>query len=300
MESIMNKIQYLPATLLALAILSGCNTTRNNTSLDAAHSNYNSASANPEVTNLAALELKEASDSLNKADTALSNGEDTATVNHLAYLANQRVAIAQETANRKSSEIAVANATAERNQVRLDARTAEADAAKRQVTSMQKTADQQAEELAAANANSANDQAFIAKQAALLKELNAKQTKRGLVITLGDVLFSVNKSQLKSGGMRNVQKLADFLKEYPQHKVLIEGYTDSTGSDNFNQKLSERRADTVRTALVEVAGISGDRVSTRGYGKEFPVASNDTATSRQLNRRVEIIISDEKGQFAPR
>lgn len=92
----MNKIQYLPATLLALAILSGCNTTRNNTSLDAAHSNYNSASANPEVTNLAALELKEASDSLNKADTALSNGEDTATVNHLAYLANQRVAIAQE------------------------------------------------------------------------------------------------------------------------------------------------------------------------------------------------------------
>lgn len=296
----MKKTRYLPLTLIALAILSGCNTTRNNTSLAEAHSNYNNASVNPNVTNLAALELKEASDSLNKADAALSKGEDTATVNHLAYLANQRVAIAQETANRKSSEIAVTNATAERNQVRLDARTAEADAAKRQVASMQKTADQQAEELAAANANSANDQAYIAKQTALLNELNAKQTKRGLVITLGDVLFSVNQAQLKSGGMRNVQKLADFLKEFPQHKVLIEGYTDSTGSDSINQKLSERRADTVRQALVEVAGIDGNRVATRGYGKEFPVAANNTATGRQLNRRVEIIISDEKGQFSPR
>lgn len=296
----MKKIQYLPMTLIALAILSGCNTTRNNTSLAEAHSNYNNASVNPNVTNLAALELKEASDSLNKADAALSKGEDTATVNHLAYLANQRVTIAQETANRKSSEIAITNATAERNQVRLDARTAEADAAKKQVASMQKTADQQAEELAAANANSANDQAYIAKQTALLNELNAKQTKRGLVITLGDVLFSVNQAQLKSGGMRNVQKLADFLKEFPQHKVLIEGYTDSTGSASLNQKLSERRADTVRKALVEVAGIDGDRVATRGYGKEFPVAANDTATGRQLNRRVEIIISDEKGQFSPR
>ena len=296
----MKKIQYVSMTLIALTILSGCNTTRNNATLAEAHSNYNNASVNPNVTNLAALELKEASDSLNKADAALSKGEDSATVNHLAYLANQRVAIAQETANRKSSETAIANATAERNQVRLDARTAEADAAKRQVTSMQKTADQQAEELAAANANSANDQAFIAKQAALLKELNAKQTKRGLVITLGDVLFSVNQAQLKSGGMRNVQKLADFLKEFPQHKVLIEGYTDSTGSDSLNQKLSERRAGTVRTALVEVAGINGDRVTTRGYGKEFPVAANDTATGRQLNRRVEVIISDENGHFSPR
>lgn len=296
----MKTIQYLPMTLLALAMLSGCNTTKNNASLEIAHQNYNSAKANPQTSSLAPLELKEASDSLYKADVSLNNGDDTATVNHLAYLANQRVAIAQETAKRKTSEMAVANATTERNSARLDARTAEADAAKRQVAAMQKTADQQAEELAAANANSANDQAYIAEQAVLLKELNARQTKRGLVITLGDVLFSINKSQLKSGGMRNVQKLADFLKEYPKHKVLIEGYTDSTGSDSYNQGLSERRAESVRRALVDVAGISPDRVSTRGYGKEFPVASNDTATGLQLNRRVEIIISDDKGQFAPR
>ena len=104
-----------------------------------------------------------------------------------------------------------------------------------------------------------------------LKELNAKKTERGLVITLGDVLFSTNKAQLKSGGMRNVQKLADFLKQYPQHKVLVEGYTDSTGSDSLNQELSERRANAVRTALLDM-GISSDRINTRGYGEAFPVA----------------------------
>lgn len=296
----MKKIQYFPMALIAIALLAGCNTVKTNSALAGAHSNYNNASANPEVTSLAALELKEANDSLYKADTALSNGDDAALVNHLAYLANQRVAIAEETAKRKSAELAVANATTERNKVRLDARTAEADAAKEQVSSMQKAADQQNKELEAASANSASDQALIAKQALELKALNAKQTNRGMVVTLGDVLFGINKAQLKSGGTHNVQKLADFLKEYPQHKVLIEGYTDSTGSDSLNQGLSERRAEAVRRALVDGAGISSNRVSTRGYGKEYPVASNDTATNRQLNRRVEVIISDDKGNFAPR
>ena len=121
-----------------------------------------------------------------------------------------------------------------------------------------------------------------------------------MVITLGDVLFGINKSELKSGGMHNVQKLADFLKEYPKHKVLIEGYTDSTGSAEHNQKLSERRANSVQAALVSQMGISQDRITTRGYGEEFPVAKNDSTSNRQMNRRVEIIISDENGTLSPR
>jgi outer membrane protein OmpA-like peptidoglycan-associated protein len=289
--------------LIAIAILSGCNTTPQNASLVEAHNRYNSASTNPNIAKLAALELREASDSLNKADSALKQGENAATVNHLAYLASQKVAIAQETAKQKSAELAVANANVNRTQASLEARTAEADASKKQVAAMQKTADQQTADLAAAGANAANDQALIAmqeKQLKELKELNAQKTDRGMVITLGDVLFSTNKAQLKSGGIHNVQKLADFLKEYPQHKVLIEGYTDSTGSDAYNQKLSEQRANNVRTALVDSMGIASDRITTRGYGKEFPVASNDTATGRQLNRRVEIIISDENGKIGLR
>ncbi len=96
-----------------------------------------------------------------------------------------------------------------------------------------------------------------------------------------------------------MQKLADFLTQYPQQKVLVEGYTDSIGSDSYNQGLSDRRAYAVRTALMEMA-ISSDRVTAHGYGEAFPVAGNDNAASRQLNRRVEIILSDNNGNIAPR
>jgi len=337
----MQKNYYFPMTLIAVAVFSGCSSIPQNSSLTEAHSSYNSARSNPQITNLAALELQEAGNSLNKADAALSKGESDATVNQLAYLAKQKVAIAQETANRKTAELAVTNAGVERDKVRLEARTAEADAARQQVEIVQETAkqqaaalaaasakaehdqarletrtaeadaakqelaivqettEQQAAALAAASANAERDQALIAQQEMQLKELNAKKTERGLVITLGDVLFSTNKAQLTSGGLHNVQKLADFLKKHPQQKVMIEGYTDSTGSDSLNQALSERRANAVRTALTDT-GISSDRISTRGYGEAFPVASNDTAASRQLNRRVEIILSDDNGNIAPR
>jgi outer membrane protein OmpA-like peptidoglycan-associated protein len=299
----MPKAKYFPITLIAVAILAGC-ATPTNPSLTEAHSNYDRARSDAQVTSLAALELKEAGDTLNKADEALKKGEKTATVDHLAYLTNQQIAIAQETARRKTAELEVANAGAQRDQVRLAARTEEADAAKQQVATMQKTAEEQAEDLAAAQASAESDQAIIARQQLQLKELkaqklNAEQTERGLVVTLGDVLFSTGKAQLASGGTRNVRKLADFLMQYPKRKALIEGYTDSTGSESFNQALSERRANAVKKVLID-AGISGNRLATRGYGEALPVASNDSAGGRQMNRRVEIILSDEKGDFAKR
>ena len=324
----MQKNQYFPMSLIAIAILSGCSTVPpQNAALVAAHNSYDNAQNNPQVTAQAALELKEAGDSLSKADEAMKKGQGAKTIDHLSYIANQKVGIAEETAKRKNAELAVTSAVAQRDKVRLEARTAEADASKQKVADMQTAADQQTAQLAAANADAdmatqqavlvgavadqqaaalaaadtkaASDQALISQQEQQLKELNAKKTERGLVITLGDVLFGTNKAQLKSGGERNVQKLADFLKRYPQHKVLIEGFTDSTGSDSLNQELSGRRADAVRTALVGM-GVGGDRITTRGYGKAFPVAGNDTAASRQLNRRVEIILSDDSGNTAPR
>lgn len=289
---------YFPMTLVAVAILAGCAAPKN-ASLTEAHSNYNRAATNPQVTTLAALELKDAGDTLNKADDALSKGESTNTVDHLAYKSNRQTAIAQETANRKAAELAVSNAAINRDKMRLEARTAEVDAARQQVAISQNTVDQQALALSAAGAKSERDRAYILHQETLMKELKAQKTKRGMVITLGDVLFSTNKSTLRSGATHNMQKLADFLKEYPQQKVMVEGYTDSTGSKLHNQKLSERRADAVRTALVDM-GVSSDRVTTQGYGEAFPVASNKAAGSRQMNRRVEIIFSDDNGNFIPR
>ena len=130
-----------------------------------------------------------------------------------------------------------------------------------------------------------------------MKDMNAKKTDRGMVVTVGDVLFDTNQSQLKPGGLRNMEKVVGFLKQYPMRKVLIEGFTDSSGSDSLNQQLSDRRADAVRSALVD-SGVSGERIRTQGLGEAYPVASNDSAGGRQMNRRVEIVLSDDSGQIA--
>jgi outer membrane protein OmpA-like peptidoglycan-associated protein len=293
------KNQYIVITSLAAAILSGCGTTPVNQSLAEARSSYNTARTNPQITTLAPLELKEAGESLVKADSAFTKGESVATVNQLSYIAYQQVKIAQETAFRKTDELSVTNAAAQRDQVRLAARTAEADSAKHQVAIIQETANVQAEELAAASAKAEHDQQIIARQDKQLKDLNAKQTKRGMVITIGDVLFSSSKARLKPNGMHNVQKLASFLDEYPKYRVLVEGYTDNTGNEASNQTLSEQRADAVKVALLD-KGITSDRIITRGYGKEFPVARNNSSANRQLNRRIEIVLSDENGNIAVR
>ena len=132
-----------------------------------------------------------------------------------------------------------------------------------------------------------------------MRDLNAKKTERGMVVTIGDVLFDTGRSELKAGGMRNIEKLSGFLKEYPKRKAIIEGYTDSVGSDSLNQELSARRADAVRSALVNM-GVGSDRLSTQGFGQLRPVAGNDTSGGRQMNRRVEVVLSDDAGMIPAR
>lgn len=260
----MQNHRYHLIILFAVTIVSGCATTQENTSLKEAHNSFNNARTKPDVTNLAALELKTADDTLRKADAALEENEDEDTVNQLAYLAKQQVAVAEETAKQKAAELAIENANAKRAQVQLQLRTEEADAAKQ-----------------------------------ALKELHARQTERGLMMTLSDVLFRTNQAKLESGGLRNVVKLADFLKQHQQYKVSIEGHTDSTGSDRYNQELSERRVEAVQLALIDM-GVGSERIMAQGYGEAFPVANNSTAAGRQMNRRVEIILSDESGNIVPR
>lgn len=199
-----------------------------NSLLDQARSDYGKAQANPQVTRLAAGELKQASESLDRANIALSKGDDENLVTHLAYVAKQQTAIAQETAKQKAAESTVASATAERDRVRLNARTREADSAQRSAESAKRDAEASQRETVRER-QAANDAGPVAAVAVLqtrdaenrsaklemqLQELQAKKTKRGMVITLGDVLFDTNRSELKSGGARNLQKLADFFKEY--------------------------------------------------------------------------------------
>lgn len=302
----MQHYRFISTALFAIATLAGCASVPENSLLNEARNDYRAAQANPQVINLAPNELKQAGDALAKANDASNRNEDAAVVNHLAYLAKQRAAIAQETARQKEAESSVTRAGAERSKIRLEARTAEASRAQQSAEAAQRQAEasQHAAAMSQQQSEMSQQQARDAEMRtgeleAQLKELNAKKTERGLVITLGDVLFDTNKAQLKSGSARSLQKLADFLNQYPQRKARIEGYTDSTGAAGYNQDLSERRANAVRASLVDM-GISNDRISTHGYGEESPVAGNDTAAGRQLNRRVEIILSDDNGNFSSR
>jgi outer membrane protein OmpA-like peptidoglycan-associated protein len=120
-----------------------------------------------------------------------------------------------------------------------------------------------------------------------------------MVVTIGDVLFATDRAELNANGMANVRKLAEIMMQNPDRTVMVEGFTDSTGSAAHNRDLSERRAASVAQALVSL-GVPRARVGMRGYGEAFPVAPNDTAANRQLNRRVEIVLSNAGATIPPR
>lgn len=123
-------------------------------------------------------------------------------------------------------------------------------------------------------------------------ELNARNTDRGLVVTLGDVLFASGNAMIVGSNDNNLEKLAEFLNRYSTRLVTIEGHTDSVGDDNSNMGLSQRRADAVRDYLIG-QGVAASRLSASGKGENSPVSGNDTDTGRQQNRRVEVIIAND-------
>jgi outer membrane protein OmpA-like peptidoglycan-associated protein len=256
----MRKQMMIPALLAASVALAACSTPPN-ANLEQARTNYTGLQANPQASKVAALETKEASDYLDKANKAYLDKEDQAKVDQLAYLTNQRVEVAKQTIALRTAENNLKNAAAQRAQARLDARDA-------QIKQLQDS-------------------------------LNARQTDRGTLVTFGDVLFATNKADLKSNGLVNINKLAQFLQENPDRKVIVEGYTDSTGSASYNQSLSERRATSVQVALIKM-GVDPARIVTQGYGKEYPVAENSSVSGRAMNRRVEVTISNDNQPVIPR
>jgi outer membrane protein OmpA-like peptidoglycan-associated protein len=122
--------------------------------------------------------------------------------------------------------------------------------------------------------------------------LETRDTPRGLVATMADVLFDVGKYHLRPATREKLARFAGIVLAHPGLQLEIEGHTDSTGGDDFNQKLSEQRAATVAEYMVE-QGVSRECVTARGFGRGMPVADNSTAAGRQQNRRVEIIVSGE-------
>jgi len=295
-------------SLLAAAVLAtACATAPMSTpTLDQARADFVAANNNPQVSQYAPLEFRQASEALDQANAAAARREAVADVDRLAYLAKQRVATAVEVARAKAAEADMANAARERDQVRLEARTLEADRAKREAEAAQAAAAQAQMQAQAAQQQAAATQqqnAALAQRAAVLEallvELQAVKTERGYVVTIGDVLFAHDKAELTPNGMSTLRKLADVMAQNPNRTVLVEGFTDSTGSSSYNQELSQRRAEAVASALGSM-GVPRNRVAMKAYGEAFPVAPNDTASNRQLNRRVEIVLSNENAQIPPR
>jgi len=178
-------------------------------------------------------------------------------------------------------------ALTEAEQARAAAAVEAAQAAQAKLEAEQARLAAQAEAEKAARAKADADQ--LMKE---LSELKAQQTERGIVLTIGDVLFATGKANLSPNANKSVAKLAEFLKKYPTRNVLIEGHTDSVGSDDFNLALSQQRANSVRARLVADA-VDAARITTVGYGKKYPVASNDTKAGKAQNRRVDLIILNE-------
>ncbi|HXA47001.1 MAG TPA: OmpA family protein [Burkholderiaceae bacterium] len=260
--------------LIVAAMLAACaSAPRQNAALDEARSQYNLAQSDPQVVSLAAIELQRAGDALGIANQAWEHRDKTAKVDELAHIAKEKIDVARNVAQQKAAEATIASAAKQRDQLIIDQRTKDADKA----TAAAREADNRARQLEAQ-----------------LMELAAKKTDRGMVVTLNDVLFNTNKSELNPGGIRTVQKLADILTQNPDRTILVEGFTDSTGTAGYNLELSARRANAVRDALMGM-GIASNRIVARGLGKEYPVAGNETASGRQLNRRVEIIFPNETG-----
>jgi outer membrane protein OmpA-like peptidoglycan-associated protein len=296
----MKKISSMPILLAIAALVAACSSMPKTTSLlDQTRNDYLTAQSNPNVANYAPLEMKQAAEALEQANAAARDADSAAKIDKLAYVAKQKIALTQEVAKQKSAEASVASARKERDQIRLDQRTNEADQAKISAAES-KLATQVAQgETADAQRKTQEAQARAAQLEAQMADLAAKKTERGMVITLGDVLFGTDMARLNPDGMRTAQKLADVLQQNPQRTVLVEGFTDSTGTASHNQELSERRATAVRSALQEL-GVARERVAIRGYGQAHPVASNNTAQNRQLNRRVEIVLSDASGKVTQR
>lgn len=301
---------FTPLALAVVVLLGACSSVPRTTSLlDQASSDYQMAQNSPTVVSYAPLELKQAGEALALATNAANERDSAEKIDRLAYLAKQKVAVAQEAGKQKSAEAEVAKTSKERDQIRLDQRTNEADQAKANAeqaklsaqlaksdaADAQRQADEARLKTEEAQRQTQQAQTRNAQLEAQLADLAAKKTERGMVITLGDVLFGTDVARLNPEGMRTAQKLADVLQQNPQRNVLVEGFTDSTGTSPHNQELSERRATAVR-AVLSGMGIAGGRIAVRGYGEAYPVAANDTAQNRQLNRRVEIVLSDDSGK----
>lgn len=310
MKNLTQRFKAPISLVVSALLLAGCSAALTKPDgADTARNRLSQLQSDPQLASRAPVAIKEAEVAVIAAEVPR---EDTALANHLVLIAQGKVDIAWAQAQSRLAEDQRKTLSEQRESARLDSRTREADTAKRDAQSARTDA-----EIARNDADYARNQASAARTDAEMARnqadaaglatdaakqqsedlqrqialLNAKATDRGLVVTLGDVLFATGRSELKGGAASNLSKLAAFLNKYQDRDVIIEGHTDSVGSEDSNQRLSQRRADSVRSYLMS-QGINSSRLAASGKGESSPVSGNESATGRQQNRRVEVIIEN--------
>jgi outer membrane protein OmpA-like peptidoglycan-associated protein len=272
--------------------------------------------SDPNVIAYAPAEIDQAVAMLRRADEVAARGGSLTEVHDLAALARDRATLAQQAARMKAADVA---AQAERQRLDVAARTREAESAQRAAREAQMQADssrqqaitaQQQATTAQRQADSAQQQAAAVQQHALageggyrglreqLSDFGPVLNDRGIILTLNDINFDRGAATLQPAGQQALSRLAAYLSAHPELVVSVEGFTDNTGNVYRNEQLSERRAFAVQSALA-ASGVDSRRILVRGYGAAYPIASNETAAGRQMNSRVEIVISDH-GYVTPR
>ena len=242
-------------------------------------------------------------EAINVARTAVDRNQNQEYVNGLAHIAlrtaqTTEAEYKQQVAQQMADSLQRASLAAQLQTERERQQQSQAELA---ALSQQADSLRRANEEAAARLNAA-----LIQLRTLVSEItNLRETSRGIVISLSDILFDVNRATLKSGAEANIERIAGVLKQYPDKQISVEGHTDATGSDSYNMKLSQDRAASVRNTLVR-GGVNPELITSKGLGETQPVASNDTPAGRQQNRRVEIVVlgagtvADAQNAGAPR
>jgi outer membrane protein OmpA-like peptidoglycan-associated protein len=301
--------------------------------LQDAHVSVAAARSNPQVMTYAPIELEQANAAMRDADELAARGGTIGEVHRLARLANQRATLAQDVARSRSAEAALAaQRAAQQAQVQADISRQQAASAQLQAAAAQRQADEAQRQAAATQLQaqvlqqSVDSGVVVAPSAVVvpgtvvapgtvvvpgtvvapntvvvpeLVDVPAVTTARGLVVTLDDAMFEPDGTRLRDSGVVTLRRLAAYLVAHPERVIAVEGFAD-TSTDNYrNGELSERRARTVQATLISL-GVDPARTVVRAYGPAYPIASNATAAGRQMNRRVEIVVSDASGRVIPR